>query len=82
MNCLDPATQQKKPRKNESMDSEVAVESPYFRAPKRATNLLESQLEDEDIFGIQASLRLFLGAPHNIDAFERITSLVSIHPFV
>jgi len=63
------------------MGSEAAVKSPYFIAPKRR-NLLDSQLEDEDIFEIQASFKLFLGIPHNIDAFERTTSLVSINPFV
>lgn len=66
MNC--PATHQKKPRKSESMGSETAVESPYFIAPKRR-NLLNSQLEDEDIFEIQASFKLFLGTSHNIDPF-------------
>jgi len=51
MNC--PATPQKKPRKNGS--TEFAVESPYFSAPKRP-DLLELELEDEDVFEIQASL--------------------------
>ena len=50
------------------MGSETAVESPYFIAPKRR-NLLNSQLEDEDIFEIQASFKLFLGTSHNIDPF-------------
>jgi len=48
-----PATPQKKARKNESTES--AVESPYFSAPERH-DLLESELEDKDVFEIQASL--------------------------
>lgn len=74
-----PETPQKKPRKNENR--EAAVESPYFSASKRR-NLLESQSEeDEGVFEIQASFKLFLSTPPNIDSFERTTSLLCVINF-